>query len=48
MVVFLEKIGDTRCYIWDAEASKIWDVIKTDMGIRGISIVGSVLVVLTS
>ena len=48
LVIFLERVGDTRCYVWDAEGSKIWDVITTDHSINGISMSGSLLVIETT
>ena len=45
LVIFLEKVGDTRCYVWDAEEQKIWDVITTETEIYGISICDSTLMI---
>lgn len=40
LVVFLEKKGDKRCYVWDTNQKKIWDVLQTQGEIDSISNVG--------
>lgn len=43
LVIFLERVGDKRCYIWDSEKKKIWDVIQTERPIQQISCIADYL-----